>query len=127
SMHFGDLVAVDLESHYRMRATFGQKHTAHLRIGPWPILIAATPKRRPVGWRIGRVEERAINGHESIAPKEGAGHARSLGDDLTALAHQHLQALAAQCLAASTQSRSTNHTRGLSRMQIAELAHQALP
>jgi len=110
-----------------MGAALGQEHTAYLRIGAWSILIAAATKGRCVGGRIGRVEDRAIDGHESIATKESTGHARRLGDQLTALTHQGLQALAAQFLATSAQSRVADRTLWLSRMQIAEFAHQALP
>ena len=87
-----------------MRTTLGQEDTAHLRIGSEPVLIAAAPKRRPIGGRIRRVEDRAIDSHEPIAPKEGTGHGGWLGDDLTALLHQRLQPLAAQGLATSTES-----------------------
>ncbi len=86
-----------------MAATLGQQHTAHLRIGPGPILIAAATEGRRVGWRLRGVEDRAIDGHEPIAPKEGTRHARWLGQHLTAHAHQGLQALAPQGLASSTQ------------------------
>jgi hypothetical protein len=75
-----------------MAATLGQQHTAHLRIGPGPLLIAAASKGRRVGWRIRGVKDRAINGHESIAAKEGTGHAFWLGDQLTALVHEGLHA-----------------------------------
>ncbi len=73
------------------------------------------------------MKQGAINGHEPIAPKESTGHAGPLGDQLTALAHEDLQALAAQCLASSTQSPVTYRARRLARMEIAELAYQLLP
>src|SRR5207237_10333906 len=95
------------------------EHTAHLRIGPGSILIAAAAKGRCVRLRVGGVEERAIDGHKSIATKESTGHARGLGHHLTALAHQRLQALAAQFLASSAQSRSADRTGGLAGMEIA--------
>src|SRR6266851_6853461 len=110
-----------------MRTTLGQEHTAHLRIGAWPVLIAAATKGQRVGFRLGGVEHRAIDGHEPIATKESTRHARRLRDHLTALSHQCLQALAPQCLATSAQSRITDRTLWLSRMDIAELAYQALP
>src|SRR5438046_6876145 len=69
-MHFRDRIAVDLQPDYRMAATLSQLHTAHLRIGTWPILVATTTKSERVGGRIGRVEDCAIDGHESIASKE---------------------------------------------------------
>src|SRR2546426_2771225 len=127
SMHFRDLVAIDLQAHYHMRTTLGQQDTAYLRISPRPVLVAAATKGQCVGLRVGGVEERAIDGHEPIATKEGIGHSGVLGRDLTALAHQGLEALAAQFLAASTQSRITDRTLWLGWMEIAELAHQALP
>src|SRR5260370_35306602 len=99
-----------------MRTTLGQEHTAHLRIGAWPVLITAATKGQRVGFRIGGVEHRAIDGHEPIAPKEGTGHAGRLGDHLTALTHQGLEALAPQFLATSAQSRITDRTLWLSRM-----------
>src|SRR5712692_4738236 len=109
-----------------MRTTLGQEHTAHLRIGAWPVLIAAASKGQRVGFRIGGVEHRAINGHEPIATKESTRHAGRLGDHLTALAHQCRKALAPQCLATAAQSRITDRTLGLSRMDNAELIYQAL-
>src|SRR5260370_4455793 len=102
-----------------MRTTLGQEHTAHLRIGTWPILIAAATKGQRVGFRLSSVEHRAINGHEPIATKERTRHARRLGDHLTALTQQCLEALASQCRATSAQSRITNRTLGLSRMDTA--------
>src|SRR5205807_8037643 len=110
-----------------MAATLGQKHTAHLRISPWPILIAAATKGQHVGIGLRRVEQRAIDGHEPIAAKEGARHAIFLGDQLTALAHEGLQALAPQFLAASTEPRITQSALRLARMQRASLSDQALP
>src|SRR2546427_7811306 len=110
-----------------MRTTLGQEHTAHLRIGTWPILIAAATKGQRVGFRLGGVEHRAINGHEPIATTESTWHARRLCYHLTALSHDGLQALAPQFLATSTQSRITDRALRLSRMQIAELSDQALP
>src|SRR5947199_8407319 len=110
-----------------MRTTLGQEHTAHLRIGAWPVLIAAATKGQRVGFRIGGVEQRAIDGHEPIAAKEGARHAFWLGDQLTALAHEGLQALAPQFLAASTEPRITQSALRLARMQRASLSDQALP
>src|ERR1700730_12267141 len=101
-MHFGNIVAVDFQPDHPMAATFGQEHTAHLRIGAWAVLIAAAPKGGRVGLGIGGVKDGAINGHEPIATKEGAGHAGWLGDQLTALAHERLQTVAAQPLAPST-------------------------
>src|SRR5260370_12049932 len=89
--------------------------------------MAVATKGQRVGFRRSSVEHRAINGHEPIANKERTRHARRLGDHLTALTHQCLEALASQCLATSAQSRITNRTLGLSRMDIAELAHQPLP
>src|SRR5229473_3404256 len=59
-MHFRDIVAAHLQPHHRMAATLGQEHTAHLRIGPWPILIAAAPKGQHVGFRLGSVKDRAM-------------------------------------------------------------------
>src|SRR5260370_41287184 len=101
-----------------MRTTLGQEHTAHLRIGAWAVLIAAATKGQHVGFRLGSVEHRAINGHEPIATKERTRHAGRLGDHLTALTHQGLEALASQCLATSAQSRITDRTLGLSSMVI---------
>src|SRR6266852_2621705 len=118
-MHFRDSVAVNLQPHHCMRTTLGQEHTAHLRIGSWPIVIAAATKGQRVGFRLGRVEHRAINGHEPLATKERTWHAGRLGDHLTALTHQCLEALASQCLATSAQSRITDRTLGLSRMDSA--------
>src|SRR6266852_4730673 len=126
-MHFRDLVAIHLQAHHRMAATLGQEYTAHLRIGPGSILVATAPKGRCVGLGIGGVEQRAIDSHEPIATKEGSGHGGPLGEHLTALAHESLQALAAQFLASSTQPRIAYAALRLSGMQIAELAHQALP
>src|SRR5438876_7686771 len=107
-MHFRDRVAVDLEPNDRMGATLGQEHTAHLRIGAWSVLIAAATKGCCVGGRIGCVEDRAIDGHEPIATKESTGHARRLGDQLTTLSHDGLEAVAAQFLATSARSRITD-------------------
>ncbi len=45
SMHFRDLVAIDLQAHYHMRATLGQQDTADLRISPRPVLVAAARHR----------------------------------------------------------------------------------
>src|SRR2546426_9014020 len=98
-MHFRDLVAVDREPDHRMAATLGQEHTAYLRIGAWPVLIAAAAKGRCVGFGIGGVEERAIDCHKPIATKERTGHTRRLGDQLTAPPHPSLQAPAAHRLA----------------------------
>src|SRR5438552_603776 len=109
-MHCRDLVAVDREPHHGMGPTLGPVHTAHLGIGSWSILIAAPTTGQRVGGGISGVEDRAIDGHESIATKEGTGHARRLGDHLTAFTHQRLQAVAAQLLATSTQSRSADRT-----------------
>src|SRR5437868_5443995 len=47
SMHFRNLLAADRESHHPMAATLSQEHTAHLRIGAWPILIEARDQRPP--------------------------------------------------------------------------------
>src|SRR6266513_5702788 len=68
SMYFRDIIAVQLPSHHRMAATLGQQHTCDLRIGSWPILVAAAPKGGRVGFRSRGVEQGAINGHEPIAP-----------------------------------------------------------
>src|SRR5260370_22081302 len=102
-----------------MRTTLGQEHTAHLRIGTWPILVAAATKGQGAGFRLSSVEHRAINGHEPIASQERTRHARRLADHLTALTHQCLEALASQCLATSAPSRITNRTHGLSLTDIA--------
>ncbi len=126
-MHFRDIIAVQLQSHHRMAATLGQQHACDLRIGAWPILIAAAAKGCRVGWRIGRVEQRAINGHQPVAAKEGVGHARRRRQQLTAFLEQRLQARTAQHLTSSAQARITDRAVGLRRMQIAELAHQAVP
>src|SRR6266496_1492448 len=109
-MHFGDIVAVQLQSHDGMTATLGQQHTFDLRIGSWPILVAAAAKGCRVGGGIRGVEQRAINGHKPIATKERAGHARWRRDHLTAFLQQRLHALAAQFLAPS---RSEEHTSEL--------------
>ena len=69
-MHLRDRIAVDREPDHRMAATLGQEHTVYLRIGAWPILVAPATKSQRVGGRIGRVEDCAIDGHESIASKE---------------------------------------------------------
>jgi hypothetical protein len=53
-----------------MTATLSQQHTLDLRIGAFPILVAAAAKGGCVGFRIRSVEECAINGDEPIAPKE---------------------------------------------------------
>src|SRR5947209_18799097 len=110
-----------------MTATLGQQHTAHLRIGPWPILIATATKGQRVGFGIGGVKDRAIDGHEPIATKEGTWHAFGLGDQLTALVHEGLQTLAAQFLTSSTDPRIAQPPLRLTRMQIAEPADQLLP
>src|SRR5947209_448241 len=110
-----------------MTATLGQQHTAHLRIGPWPILIAAAPKGQRVRLRIWGIKDRAIDGHEPIATKEGTGHALRLGDQLTALTHEGLQTLAPQLLASSTDPRIAQPALRLTGMQRASPAHQALP
>jgi hypothetical protein len=73
------------------------------------------------------VKERAIDGHQPIAPKERTRQTGALGEHLAALAHHRLQALAPQGLAASTQPGITHHLRRLARMQVAELAHQLVP
>ncbi len=96
------------------------KHLAHID-------CCCAASGRGVGWRIGRVKERAIDGHQPIAPKERTRHPGALRQHLTALAHHRLQALAAQGLAASTQPGITHHLRRLARMQVAELAHQLVP
>src|SRR5438067_10725567 len=100
-----------------MTATLGQLHTTHLRIGPWSILIAAAPKGDPVGRRIRGVKERAIDGHEPITSKESTRHAFWLGEQLTALVQERLQALAAQALAPATHARIAQPVLGLTRMQ----------
>src|SRR2546421_10502345 len=101
-MHFRDIIAVDREPHHRMTPTLGQQDTTHLWIGAFAILIAAAPKGHRIGWRIRGVKDAAIDGHEPIATKEGSRHAFWLGNQLTALVHHRLQALAAQGLAPST-------------------------
>src|SRR5207237_10576353 len=106
----------------RVAATLGQEHATHLRIGPWPILIAAASKGRRVGFGIRGVKDAAIDGHEPIATKEGTRHAARLGDQLTALAHHGLQALAAQGLASPTDPRIAQPVLRLTGMQITELA-----
>jgi hypothetical protein len=90
-------------------------------------LIATAPEGRRVGFGIRGVKHGAIDGHESIAPKEGTRHGRGLGDHLAALAHESLQALAAQGLASSTESRIAHASLRLSGMQITESSHQLLP
>src|SRR2546430_11575502 len=97
-MHFRDIVAASLQSHHPMTATLGQEHTAHLRIGPWPILIATAPKGQRVGCCVRGIKDRAIDGHEPIATKEGTKHAFGLGVQLTALVHEGLRTLADQFL-----------------------------
>src|SRR5947209_19611684 len=110
-----------------MATTLGQEHTAHLRIGAWPVLIATAPKGCRVGWRIGGVKDAAIDGHESIATKEGSRHTARLGDQLTALAHERLQALATQDLASSTDPRIAQPVLWFAGVQSAEFAHQLVP
>src|SRR6266568_8957413 len=105
-----------------MTATLSQQHSAHLGIGPFAILITAAPKSCLIGRRVSGVEERAIDGHEPIATKEGAGHRLGLRQHLTALVQQPLQALAAHGLSAPAQSGSAQLALRLCRMQSAELA-----
>ncbi len=126
-MHFPDIVAAHLQPHHPMTATLGQQDTAYLRIGPWPILIATATKGQRVSLRIRGVKDRAIDGHKPIATKEGPGHAGGLGDQVTALLHEGLQTLAPQFLASSTAPRIAQPALRLTRMQIAEFAHQLLP
>ena len=40
-------------------------------IGPFAILIEARPEGLLIGLGIGDVEDRPVNGHEPVAPKEG--------------------------------------------------------
>src|SRR2546426_66307 len=47
-----------------MTATFHQAHTADLWVGSFAVLIAAASKGRLIAWRIARIEDRAINGHQ---------------------------------------------------------------
>src|SRR6266568_2618912 len=98
-----------------MAATLGQQHTLHLWIGSWPILVATTPKGCCVGCGISGGEQRAIDGHEPVATKERAGHARWRRDHLTAFAQDGLHALATEDLATSAQSRIADRTLRLSR------------
>jgi hypothetical protein len=87
-MHFGDIVAAELEFDDGMTATLGQQHRASLRIGSFAVLIAAAAKGGLIGWRIGRMEERAIDRHQPIASIKGAGHRLRLRQHLTALVQQ---------------------------------------
>src|SRR5258708_15519918 len=119
-MHFRDIVAADLQLDDGMAATLGQQYTAHLWIGPFAILIAAAPKGCLIGSGISGVEDRPIDGHEPIAPKESAGHRLRLRQYPTALVQQRLQALAAQFRAAPAQRGRAQLALRLSRMQRAE-------
>src|SRR5579863_823966 len=110
-----------------MRAALDEHYTAHLGIGSRSILIATPPKGRPIGCRVGRIEEGAIDGHEPIAPIKGTGHAVRLSEQVAAVAHQRLQALRTQGLASSAEARVADRAGRLARVEIAELADQALP
>lgn len=70
-MHFRLIIAADLHSYHGMCPTLGQEHTTHLRIGSLAKLITAAAKCLLIDLHISNIEERPIDGHEPIAPKEG--------------------------------------------------------
>jgi hypothetical protein len=110
-----------------MTSTLCQQRTPHLRIGPWSIVIPTATKGRRVRAGICRVEERPVDGHETVATKEGAGHLLRLRNESTPCLHECLQARAPQCLASSAQPRIAQIALRLAWMQRAELSYQFLP
>jgi hypothetical protein len=95
SMHFRDIIAIHREATQGMAATLTQEHAAHLRIGPFALVITAATKGLLVGLCVSGVEDRAVNGHKPRASKEGARHLLRWGKGRTSLAQEGLQALAA--------------------------------
>src|SRR5207253_691800 len=65
-------VATQTDVDEGMTATFHQAHTADVRVGSFAVLIAAASKSRLIAWRITRIEDRAINGHQPHPVVESA-------------------------------------------------------
>jgi hypothetical protein len=110
----------------RMTATLQQAHTADLRVGSLAILVAAASKGGLMAWRIGHVEERAINGHESQAFIKGSWCLRRT-EQMTAALHQPSERFLSQQATLIAQSRSSCHLQLLIGVQQLQLMRQFVP